>query len=215
MKEFKTIKLLIMIGRKATMKKTILLSNGETVLMTFEEVLEKFKPMLVKEMNRINSRFVFNAIDPEDFMQILRLECWKAFRDYDYTTGNCFSTYLYPKLQKGSRDATYYKYSKKNQGVTVSASAPIGDGDLKLEDMLSIDDTSMDRIEAEELTAIIRSAISKEEQELLMIILDRQQFSVADYAKRHGITRQAANQRVVKLRKKLQDVIKKQYLEIA
>lgn len=211
MREIKKEKIIL---EEIIMKKTILLSNGQAVEMTFEEVLKKFKPMLVKEMKRINNRFVFNAVEDEDFMQILKLECWKAFRDYDYTTGNCFTTYLYPKLQKGSRDATYYKYSQKNQGITISASAPIGDDELKLEDMFSIDDTSMNNIEAEELTAIIRSAVAQEEHELLMIILDRHQFSVADYAERHGITRQAANQRVVKLRKKLQAAIKEQYLEI-
>lgn len=196
------------------MTKLIRISEEVVKEMTFEEVREHFKPMVIKEMKRTNNKFIFNAVDEEDFKQILDLETWKAYEAYDVETGNCFSTYLYPKLQKGSRDATYSRYAQKNQGKTYSMSAPVGEDDLKLEDMFASDDSSMDNIYANELTAIIRSNVSDEEQELLMILLDKQQFSVQDYADRYGITRQAANQRVVKLKKKLQAAIKAEYLEI-
>lgn len=196
------------------MTKTILFSDGTTQQMTIEEALVKFKPMVIKEMRKANNKFIFNAVNEEDFKQILDIELWKAFEAYDYTTGNCFTTYLYYKLQKGKRDATYSRYALKNQGTSVSMNAPIGDDDLKLEDMFASDDSSMNAIDAKELTAIILSNTSFEEVELLQIIMDVHNNSVQEYATKYNITRQAANQRVLKLKKKLQSIIKKQYLEI-
>jgi RNA polymerase sigma factor (sigma-70 family) len=197
------------------MTKTILFSDNTSKEMTFEEVREQFTPMVIKAMKRANNKFIFNAVEEEDFRQELDLELWRAYEQYEPTQGNCFTTYLYYKLQKGVRNATYHKYSLKNQGVTVSMNAPVGDDDLKLEDMFATDDNSMDNLAFKELTAIIQESIEPGEEDLLKVILDKKSFSVQNYADKYGITRQAANQRVNKLKKKLQKVVAEQYLEIA
>jgi RNA polymerase sigma factor (sigma-70 family) len=198
------------------MTKTILFSNGDQLQMTFEEVREQFKPMVIRAMKRANGRFIYNAVEENDFMQELEIELWRAYEAYDVEAGNCFTTYLHYKLQKGVRNATYSRYSLKNQhNGLVSMNAAMGEDDLKLEDMFTDEnDDSMEKMEVNELTAIIRSNVSTEEEELLQILLDKQLFSVQDYATKHGITRQAANQRVIKLKKKLQSAVKKDYLEI-
>jgi RNA polymerase sigma factor (sigma-70 family) len=197
------------------MTKTILMSNGQALEMTFEEVREKFAPMVIKAMKRANNKFVFNQVEEEDFRQELELELWRAYEAYDPSTGNCFSTYLHYKLQKGVRNVTYSRYSLKNQhnGI-LSMHAPVGEDDLKLEDMFATDDTSMDNIAFHELFALIRNNVSKEEEDVLKVLLNKKEFSVVDYANKYGITRQAANQRVNKLRKKLQQIIAREYLEI-
>lgn len=194
--------------------KTILFSDNTSKKMTFEEVREQFTPMVIKTMKGANSKFIFNSVEEEDFRQELDLELWRAYDQYDPTKGNCFTTYLYYKLQKGVRNATYHKYSLKNRGVTISMNAPVGDDDLKLEDMFATDDTSMDNLAFKELIAIIQESIKPEEEDLLKVILDKKTFSVQNYADKYNITRQAANQRVNKLRKKLQKVIAEQYLQI-
>lgn len=197
------------------MTKTILFSNEPSRKMNFEEVRARFMPMVIKAMKIANNKFVFNQVEEDDFKQILEIELWRAYEQYDAATGNCFTTYLYPKLQKGVRNATYHKYSLKNQGVSISMNAPMGEDDLKLEDLFAADDNSMDNMQVNELTAIIRSNVSPEEEELLLILMDKQTYSVQDYATKYEITRQAANQRVIKLKKKLQKIVSEQYLEIA
>jgi len=196
------------------MLKTILFSDGTFKEMTFEEVREQFMPLVIKVMKQANNRFIYNQIEEEDFRQILEIELWRGYEQYDPTTKNCFTTYLYPKLKKGVRNATYHRYALKNQGTTISMNSEIGDDDLKLEDLLATDDTSMDNISFNELINIIRENVDEDEEDALRVLLDRKEFSVQDYANKYGITRQAANQRVVKLRKKLQKVISEQYLEI-
>lgn len=196
------------------MTKQILFSNGTSKEMSFEEVRKQFTPMVIRAMKKANNKFIFNAVEEEDFKQELDLELWRAYEAYDSEQGNCFTTYLYYKLQKGVRNATYSRYSLKNQGTTVSMNAPVGEDDLKLEDLFASDDTSMDNIAIAELTAIIRENVKPDEEDALKAILNKKEFSVQNYADKYGITRQAANQRIVKLRKKLQKVIAEQYLEI-
>jgi len=196
------------------MLKTILFSDGASKEMTFEEVRKQFMPLIIKVMKQANNKFIYNQVEEEDFRQILEIELWRGYEQYDPSTKNCFTTYLYPKLKKGVRNATYHRYALKNQGTTISMNSGIGDDDLKLEDLLSTDDTSMDNIAFNELLDIIRKNVDEDEKDALRVLLDRKEFSVQDYANKYGITRQAANQRVVKLRKKLQKVISEQYLEI-
>lgn len=196
--------------------KMIRFSSGQVVELNFEEVREQFKPMVFKALKTANNKFVYNQVEEDDFRQELELELWRAFIDYDPETGNCFSTYLHYKLMKGVRNTTYSRYSLKNQhNGLVSMNAPRGDDDLKLEDMFASEDDSMDNIVVNELKMIIEENVTEEEADLLSIILDRKNYSVVDYAIRTGITRQAANQRVKKLQRKLQDLISRNYLEIA
>lgn len=194
--------------------KEILLSNGEVKAMTYEEVSKQFEPMIIKAMNDANNKFMYNAVEKEDFKQILDIEVWRAYEAYDIEQGNCFSTYLYFKLQKGVRNATYHRYAQKNQGTVISANAPIGDDELKLEDMFSTDDTSTDNIFFNELATIIKENVSEEEEEILKCLLNKKDFPVVEYAAKHNMTRQAANQRVKKLQRKLREIISKEYLEI-
>jgi RNA polymerase sigma factor (sigma-70 family) len=187
-----------------------------SVRMTFEEVREQFTPMISGIINHTNNKFLFNKVEEADFRQELEIELWRAYEAYDPSSGYCFSTYLYPKLMKGVRNVTYSRYSQKNKsiGAVLSIQAPINDSKLKIEDMLFTDDTSFDNIAYQELMSIILSNVTENEKDLLKIILDSREYSVADYAEKYDITRQAANQRKNKLKKKLQNVVAKEYLEI-
>ena len=196
-----------------TETRKIRFSNGEIKEMTFEEVRESFKPMAFKAMKVANNKFIFNAVEEEDFMQELEIEIWRAYDQYDFESGNCFSTYLHYKLQKGVRNATYYKYAQKNQhGYVYSLNAPMGDNELRLEDLFSEDDTSIDNLVYSELTTLIRDNLDEKEEEIFKMLVDKKHYPVQVYADKYEITRQAANQRVIKLKKKLQNIVSNQYL---
>lgn len=196
--------------------KKILFSNEDSREMNFEEVRERFLPMAFKAMKQANSKFVFNAVEEDDFMQELEVEIWRAFNQYDPESGNCFSTYLHYKLQKGVRNATYYKYAQKNQhGAIIPINAPMGDSDMTVEDLLEEESTSIDNILYTELSDLIKSNLEDDEEDLFKILVDKKQYPVQVYADKHEITRQAANQRVMKLKKKLQNIVSTQYLATA
>jgi len=195
------------------MRKTIRFSDGNCYEMTFEEVFVEFTPLVTSMMRRANNKFYFNKVEEEDFLQELYLELWRAYEKYDYVIGTSFTTYLYFRLQKGIRDVTYSKFSKKNQSIEISLDAPFKNPDFTLEDFLSIPDDSLNGILNSELESIILSAIDSGEEEMLQSLTNRKEFSVQQYADKHKITRQAANQRIIKFRNKLRKVVKEQYFD--
>lgn len=194
--------------------KRILSSDGTSKELTFEEVREEYRPMAIGTMRKANSKSLYNAVEEEDFMQEMELEMWRAYEQYDPDQGNCFTTYLHYKLLKGVRNVTYSRYAKKNQHKGLfSMNAPRGEDDLKLEDMFASEESASDDLFYKELLSIVQKNVpSESEKELLLILLNKKEHSVQSYADRHNITRQAANQRVVKLRKKLQEIIQNEYL---
>jgi len=195
------------------MRKTIRFSNGNCCEMTFEEVFVEFTPLVTSVMRKANNKFYFNKVEEEDFLQELYLELWRAYEKYDYIIGTSFTTYLYFRLQKGVRDVTYSKFSKKNQSIEISLDAPFKNPDFTLEDFLSIPDGSLNGILNSELESIILSAIDSGEEEMLQSLTNRKEFSIQQYADKHKITRQAANQRIIKFRNKLRKVVKEQYFD--
>lgn len=68
------------------MKKNILKSNGEVISMTFEEVMDSYKGLIVKVAKTYKGMFL-----TEDDMQEGYLGLWKAFSSYDEQ--HCFSTH--------------------------------------------------------------------------------------------------------------------------
>lgn len=181
--------------------------------MTFEEVVEQFEPMLRKKIWNTNNRSSYNKVETEDFMQELMVELWRAYDQYQPELGYCFSTFLHYKLMKGVKTATYSRYSQKNKHKGLfSMNTPLNDSDFKLEDTFHEEDLSLHNLEYQELIRIIEDNLEEGDEELFRIIEDRSAYTVQDYADKYNITRQAANQRVVKLREKLRVVISKEYL---
>ncbi len=199
--------------RRAFMRKTIRFSNGNCCEMTFEEVFVEFTPLVKSVMRKSNNKFYFNKVEEEDFLQELYLELWRAYEKYDDIIGTSFTTYLYFRLQKGVRDVTYSKFSKKNQSIEISMDAPFKNPDFTLEDFLSIPDDSLNGILNSELESIVLSATDSGEEEMLQSLINRKEFSIQQYADKHTITRQAANQRIIKFRNKLRKVVMEQYFD--
>lgn len=195
--------------------KLILFSDSEPKKLLYEEVREIFYPMMIKTMRKTNNKFVYNKVEEDDFMQILELELWKAFEQYDPATGYCFSTYLFNKLRKGNRDATYSKYSQKNQHAgLVSLNAPLNAEGMMLSDVCEDEAASIDDLDFQDLVALIKDNLTEEETEIFKMIIDVKNHSVQNYADKYNISRQGANQRLLKLKLKLRAIINKDYLDI-
>lgn len=206
------------------MKKVILVSNDgivEAIEMTFEEVFEKFEKLIFSEIGRTQRKMGYQ-IDPDEFKQIANIEFWKAFEQYDAEKGYCFTTYVHTKLRKASRDVIQPFFSKKgvSQRNSISVekfSSPSIEEESTLSKEVSrqmvIDGgrTSEDNMIGSELEYLVFSSLKSNEIELMQIILDVKEYSVTEYAERHSISRQAANKRVIKLKTKLQDIIKESY----
>jgi len=195
--------------------KLIIFSSGQKVQMKYEEVREQFYPMMIKVMRRTNLQSDYNKVEEDDFMQILELELWKAFEQYDPDTGYCFSTYIFNKLRKGKRDATYSRYSQKNQHAgLVSLDAPLNAEGMQLSDVYEDEAASIDDLDFQALVTLIKGNLTEDEKEIFKMVVDVKNHSVQNYADKHNISRQGANQRLNKLKLKLRALINEQYLDI-
>lgn len=188
------------------MKKTIILSNGVKKEMTYEEVVKQFTPMMNRYTNSAILTFGDKVVK-EDMLQEMLIETWRAYEIYDGK--HAFSTILVPKLKKVTANSAKKITAKKRKSNGVlSMSATIGDTeDLTLEDMFAEEDFTAEKMIASEMMAAILPHLNEREKIEILCILYPLEFTSTDLAKKLGIVRQAAHQRVVKLKKKLQTIL--------
>lgn len=185
------------------MKKTIILSEGVKKEMTYEEVLKQFKSMINKHANMFLGKFTKEHMEREDILQELNVATWKAYQEYDGI--HAFSTFLTFKLMKETSNAAQKITRKKREHFSSSMNSSASeDGDLKLENLIPIEDFTSENMIAKEMMDLITENINEREQQELACILYPKEYSVSALADSRGITRQAAGQRVKKTRAKLQ-----------
>ena len=96
---------------------------------------------------------------------------------------------------------------RMSMGV-LSMSSTVGDTeDLTLEDMFADEDYTTENMIASEMMETILQSLDEREKSELRCILHPREFNTTDLAAERGIARQAAHQRVTKLRKKLQQLL--------
>jgi len=83
--------------------------DGEFVVMTFEQVFEKYKNMIYQICNKWK-----NAIDYNDLVQVASIGLFKAFTSYDMTKDIEFSTVAYTYIKNEIR--SFYREAKKHFG---------------------------------------------------------------------------------------------------
>lgn len=195
-------------------KKAIILKGEKVVYMDFEEVIEKFKGMIKTAIRNANSKIPeFKRLDPEDFQQLLLIQVWKAFEEYEVERGNCFSTYLHPKLQDGCKSVLRSAYAQKNDagGMLDSLDGLNEEGNSKYEiakpvkEEETIEDTALVDLLKEKF---LEACDTDTEKELLTLVLLGKKLSIAEFASKHHLTRQGANSQKMKLQLKLKQLLK-------
>ncbi|WP_432401012.1 sigma-70 family RNA polymerase sigma factor [Wukongibacter sp. M2B1] len=100
--------------------KKLQIRKGEYEELTFEEALEKYKPLIRKLVNRY-----YGVYDYNDLFQTASIALWEAYEEYDIDRGNTFLTLAYSKIDYAirnyHRDRTYKfsnKYSKVREIMT-------------------------------------------------------------------------------------------------
>lgn len=184
--------------------KKIILTNG-VIEMTFEEVLKQFTPMINKAANIFISKF-YNE-DREEIVQELEIATWKAYQSYNGEYA--FSTHLTYQLKSvtGNR-AQDITADKRTARKVLSISATLFEEEgSTLENIIAHEDYINENIVATEMMDIIMNNLNEREQLELQCLLYPKEFSSTKLSEVLGISRQAANQRVGKLKMKLQRLL--------
>lgn len=202
--------------------KTFLFSNGNAENLTFEEIYERFFNMIQNETWKMK-RSYGNAIDLDEASQQFTIELWNAFELYDYKLGFCFSTYLFNRFRKARRDLLQNKFlSKKSQFEKEKIAS--------LDNQLTSDENSSNffnrefeedasfgdykqyqpDIYLEEKDLFDRLGdmlVTDEKKDLVLVLIDKKNFSVNDYAEKWNISRQAANKRLNVMKQTLKVIL--------
>lgn len=208
-----------------TKKLFIIKENGENVkkYCTFEEILELFQGSIKKESWSMVKRYSFLNIDEVE--QQFLIEAWNAFETYDITKGQCFSTHLYWRFKLASKmllDANIGSRKAKNKKEKeTSLNAKIGYEDSSTDfsnqtfefdsSFNQMDNLSADKLLiGEDMISTLIVHLTEEEKDMLLVLID-DEYSVAMYAEKWGISRMGANKRRTKLKEKLAKLLKENY----
>lgn len=195
------------------MTKQLIIKN-EVVEMTFAEVLDLFKPLIYKEINRQKSLFNRVSEEREDMFQDASMYLWKAYEKYELEKGYHFTTFARRYIQRGVQNMTRENQRQKRDGVTVSMDQQVKDDEGSELVNFLVDDTDMDNpIIAQEVIEQAFNIMSETEAESLKCILKG--MTRAEIAHKKGITRQNAYMEYKRVEDKIRLVaMKYQYCNI-
>lgn len=190
--------------------KAIKLSNGVIKQMSFEEVLEQFDGMIKRFANEALEKIIYNKPEREELMQELRIQVWEAYKRYDGK--HAFSTYLHFRLQHGIHRVTMKLYAQKrtNEKGVISLNKVIGGGDdseQELENLFGEEDLEITSLTFREFMVELEKKMDLSEKKMLKVLLNRNDYSVQDLANELGISRQGANKKVNKFKKKMANLM--------
>lgn len=191
--------------------KNIILSNGISKQMTFEEVLKQFNPMLHGVANRAIDKIVYNKPEKEEIMQELRVQVWIAYDRYNGV--NAFSTYLVPRLKHGIHKATQKLYAQKriNTKGSISLNETVnefGEAEGELQAIVGEEDFEIVSLEFRELMKRFNDELDPCEKMMLRVLLEREDgYSVQDFADDMKMSRMGANKKINKFKIKVEKII--------
>lgn len=214
------------------MNKDFLFSDNSVKTMSFDELYEEFIQLIHSESWKFYKRYN-GKINKDEIDQQFIIELWNAFDKYDISKGVCISTYIVHRIKKGKRDLQYLhflslpsRYEKENVVIKLNSYTDKDGGEESgrdysekiineqyvnaYDEMLKIPELSF--MEGELFNLIKKRFERPEDFDLIYIMLDKKGFSVVDYAKKYGITRQAANQRLLKIKQELRKILTKEWL---
>lgn len=183
------------------MKKNIILKSGVTQVMTIDEVIVQFRPLISRFTNRCVN--MSRTQEKEDYEQIAMIKIFECFVDYDEK--HVFTTRLITKLKgEVSKIASYDESFKRNAYKKTSIDAQTEEEE-SIADKVGDIDYGIECYAEDECIKEIMSKLSVSERHMYTHIIDGG-MSVNQYSQMLGTSRQAENYRYRKLVNKLREM---------
>lgn len=201
------------------MKKQFLFNENGTKVeksMEFEDLHEHFFKSIQKESWSMVKRYSF--LNKDLVEQQFTIELWTAFERYDIEKGQCISTYIYWRFNRarsallepeiGSVKAKFEKKKINSLDKNVAGEDSANFSNQKFEsdsnyEKMRREQPDNQAIENELFSIVDNFLLNDEEKDLVRVLIDKKEYSVADYAIKWNISRMAANKRLIKIKLKL------------
>lgn len=156
------------------MKTKLIKVNNEVREMSFEEVLDEFKPMIHAELNSQKSKINRLEEEKEDMFQDGCIWLWKAYNSYDISKKTHFSTHAYMYIKRGVQNITLKNNTqgRKNlQTTSLNASLDSENEEFSLENILCKDDNNSDEIILKEALLFSSKLMTEKEKDMLSFMI--------------------------------------------
>lgn len=156
------------------MKTKLIKVNNEMREMSFEEVLDEFKPMIHAELNSQKSKINRLEEEKEDMFQDGCIWLWKAYNSYDISKKTHFSTHAYMYIKRGVQNITLKNNTqgRKNlQTTSLNASLDSENEEFSLENILCKDDNNSDEIILKEALLFSSKLMTEKEKDMLSFMI--------------------------------------------
>lgn len=188
---------------RAEIKKNIKFKNEVVIEMTLEDVMARFDKQ-VRWFAKGCVGNINNGYELEDFLQVGYMTVMKCFEEYD--DKYIFSSYLVQKL-KGENYKMFKSTTRQKRSASViSLQAETNQGSegeaTTMEDIIGTLDNAIESLAGEDLVGKIFSTLNDEEKHIYLNIIENET-KASDYAYSMGMTRQALNYKLKKLKDKL------------
>ncbi|WP_373899190.1 sigma-70 family RNA polymerase sigma factor [Haloimpatiens sp. FM7315] len=168
-----------------------------------EEIIKRFKPFIYKMINSI----YIKGQEKEDLWQMANISIINVLKKFDTERSSNFTSYVTTAI----RNDFYYEIRRKaKENYDISLQTPVEEGiniEDTLKDTFDLESEYLKKERLQELNAII-AKLSKEEREILSVMLNYKGGAMREYAKKKGVSYSAIYKRKMKVLEKIKKFLK-------
>lgn len=190
-------------------KKKFKIKQNEILELTFEELYDRFYDLIDRESKRIYKKYN-RSFSLNEIKQRFTIELWKNFKRYDYNKDGLINSYVHPRLIAAER-AMVNKNKETKKAKIKNSFLQIENFENEQTNGYEIENPEQQLMKKELIKKIVKKYKTEEEKDLILILLDKKNFSVQDYAKKYNITKPWVYNRLNKIKDELKEEFKNEY----
>lgn len=190
-------------------KKKFKIKQNEILELTFEELYDRFYDLIDRESKRIYKKYN-RSFSLDEIKQRFTIELWKNFKRYDYNKDGLINSYVHPRLIAAER-AMVNKNKETKKAKIKNSFLQIENFENEQINGYEIENPEQQLMKKELIKKIVKKYKTEEEKDLILILLDKKNFSVQDYAKKYNITKPWVYNRLNKIKDELKEEFKNEY----
>ena len=165
--------------------------------LNFENFKDKYQDILNDQIDIVSNKYK-KYLSDDEIKQHLLIDLWRMYESYDVERGSIedYITYRFGISRRDIKNKVS-KIKKRNKKLT------------SLIDDVVIDETPENNIITKNLIKYIYNYCDDDELELVDILIDKKEYTVIDYAKKHDLSRMTVYNRLNKLKDKIIKNLKK------
>lgn len=209
------------------MRKCFLLADG-TKELSFDEFYEEFELCIYSETNKMLKRHgsLFSRAEIE---QQFTIELWEAYKKYDISRGFLAITFVYNRFRNAQKvlfNNNFSTRSNKFNNKQLSLNQIVGsddDGEFVNGSFDHDDGYNQNNyntcpelvFERQTLYEVLMASLKNESEiDLFIVMSDRTEYPVSEYADKYGISTRGAYKRLDKLTNQIKQVYKEAFVQV-